>query len=362
MLRLAYFISPHGFGHAARAAAVMQAVFRADDAVHFDIFTSVPCWFFQDSLTAPFSYHELLSDIGLVQKTAFEADLNATLHKLSEFLPFQPLLIKEIAATVRKLNCSIIVCDISPMGIAVAMQAGIPALLVENFTWDWIYQQYVDINTTGPFNGHIDYLQSLFTAVQYHIQTEPVCSPGPADLTTAPVSREIKNPPDRIRKQLGLRRDSKLVLITTGGIKQEYKFLDQLKKLHNITFVLPGAPLRMETRDNLILLPERSDLYHPDLVNASDAVIGKVGYSTLAEVYHAGVPFGYAVRSNFRESGPLVDFIKREMNGVLLDESEFSRGEWRTKLENLLDMPRVQRSAPNGADQIGRFINGISRC
>jgi hypothetical protein len=361
MLRLAYFISPHGFGHAARAAAVMQAVFKTDDAVHFDIFTSVPRWFFQDSLAAPFSYHELVTDIGLVQKTAFEADLNETLHKLFEFLPFQPLLIKEIATTVRKLNCALIICDISPMGIAVGMQAGIPSLLVENFTWDWIYQQYADTNTAAPFNGHIDYLQNLFTAVQYHIQTEPVCNPGPVDLTTAPVSREIKNPPGRIRKQLGLRADSKMVLITTGGIKQEYNFLDQLKRLRSMTFVLPGAGLQMETRDNLILLPERPDLYHPDLVNACDAVVGKVGYSTLAEVYHAGVPFGYAARSNFRETGPLLDFINREMNGVLLDESEFSRGDWRTKLENLLDMPRVQRCATNGADQIGRFITGIIR-
>jgi len=361
MPRLAYFISPHGFGHAARAAAVMQAVFKADESVHFDILTSVPRWFFQDSLTAPFCYHALLTDIGLVQKSAFQADLAATLHKLAEFLPFQPLLIKEMAATVRKLNCAIIICDISPMGIAVGMQAGIPSLLVENFTWDWIYEQYVDMNNTNPFNGHIDYLQNLFTAARYHIQAEPVCNPGPADLRTAPVSREIKNPPDRIRKQLGLRTNSKMVLITTGGVKQEYNFLDQLRKLRSITFVLPQAGFQMETRDNLILLPERSDLYHPDLVNASDAVVGKVGYSTLAEVYHAGVPFGYAALSNFRETGPLVDFINREMNGVPLGESEFSRGDWRTKLEILLDMPRVQRNAPNGADQIGRFITGIIR-
>jgi hypothetical protein len=150
-----------------------------------------------------------------------------------------------------------------------------------------------------------------------------------------------------------------LVLITTGGIKQKYNFLDQLKKFRNMTFVLPGAGTQMEIRDNLILLPEQSDFYHPDLVNASDAVVGKMGYSTLAEVYHAGVPFGYTVRSNFRETGPLVNFINREMNGVLLDETEFGSGKWRTQLEELLDMPRLQRSGPNGADQIGRFITGI---
>jgi len=357
MKRLAYFVSPHGFGHAARAAAVMQAVSELDNAVHFDIFTTVPCWFFQDSLSVSFTYHKLLTDIGLVQKTAFQADLNETLRSLTEFFPFQASLIEEITATVKKLNCILIICDISPLGIPVGKQAGISSVLVENFTWDWIYQQYVD--TAGRFNGPIDYLKTLFEGAEYHIKTEPVCSPGPVDLTTAPVSRKIKNPAGRIREQLGLPTASKMVLITTGGIRQSYGFLDKLRKMRHISFIMPGAGLQMAIRDNLVILPPRSDFYHPDLVNASDAVIGKVGYSTLAEVYHAGVPFGYVVRSNFRESEPMVAFIEREMTGIFLDESEFSMGNWSATLNDLLDLTRVQRSEANGADQIGRFINGL---
>lgn len=356
MKRLAYFISPHGYGHAARAAAVMQAVSEMVAEVHFDIFTTVPSWFFQDSLSDSFTYHNLLTDIGLIQKTAFQADLNATLRKLIEFLPFQLPLIEQIAATIAKLNCLLVICDISPLGIAVGKHAGIPTVLVENFTWDWLYQQYVDV--AERFNGPIDYLKTLFADARYHIQTEPVCSPHPVDLTTAPVSRKVKNPPDRIRKQLGLPA-SKMVLITTGGIAQSYGFLDRLKKMRHIKFILPGAGFQMTTRDNLTILPARSNFYHPDLVNASDAVVGKVGYSTLAEVYHAGVPFAYAVRSNFRESEPMVAYIKSKMNGIFLDESDFCLGAWADKLNDLLDMARDKRSTPNGADQIGRFVTGL---
>jgi len=357
MKRIAYFISPHGYGHAARAAAVMQAVSEISAAVHFDIFTTVPAWFFEDSLSVRFSYHSLLTDIGLIQKTAFQADLDQTLRKLADFLPFDLPLIEKTAAKVKKENCALIICDISPMGIAVGKRAGIRSVLVENFTWDWLYQQYVDMD--GRFNGHIDYLKSLFSAADYHIATEPVCCPGPTDLTAAPVSRKSKNPPDRIRNRLGLPPASKMVLITTGGISQGYGFWERLKKMRDIRFVLPGAGPKMAIRNNLIILPARSDFYHPDLVNASDAVVGKVGYSTLAEVYHAGVPFGYAVRSNFRESGPLAAFIARQMDGIFLDEAEFNAGAWTDKLHILLHMDRVQKSRPNGADQIGRFITGL---
>ncbi len=45
---LAYFISPHGFGHAARACAVMSAILERMPGVRFEIFTEVPRWFFVD--------------------------------------------------------------------------------------------------------------------------------------------------------------------------------------------------------------------------------------------------------------------------------------------------------------------------
>jgi len=140
--RIAYFVSPHGFGHAARAAAVMQAISEIDASVEFEIFTTVPSWFFQDSMSAPFNCHALLTDIGLVQKTAFQADLNKTIGSLNDFLPFPAALISEISTTITTLNCVVIICDISPLGISVGSEAGIPTVLIENFTWDWIYEQY----------------------------------------------------------------------------------------------------------------------------------------------------------------------------------------------------------------------------
>jgi UDP:flavonoid glycosyltransferase YjiC (YdhE family) len=352
--RIAYFISPHGFGHAARAAAVMQAISDIDASVGFEIFTTVPSWFFQDSLSASFTCHALLTDIGLVQKTAFEADLNKTLGCLNEFLPFPASLISEITATVTKLNCVLIICDISPLGIAIANQARIPSVLVENFTWDWIYEQYAAAD--NRFHRHIEYLRSLFQAADYHIQTEPVCCRSTADLTTAPVSRRITTADNRIRKRLALPETARMVLITTGGINQSYGFLEELKKRPDIYFVMPGAAPKTEIRQNCVFLPHRSAYYHPDLVNACDAVVGKVGYSTLAEVYHAGVPFGYVTRSNFRESEPLAAFVEKEMQSVYLKESDFSSGRWLAKLQELLNLNRVQRRVTNGAQQIGRFI------
>jgi hypothetical protein len=157
--RIAYFISPHGFGHAARAAGVMSAIHEIDRSIQFEIFTTIPHWFFQDSLSGPCSYHFLLTDIGLEQKTPLAEDLPKTLQSLDDFLPFGPSQIANLAGEINRLQCEIVICDIAPMGIAVAREAGTQSVLVENFTWDWIYHGYT--SSEARFQRHAVYLESL---------------------------------------------------------------------------------------------------------------------------------------------------------------------------------------------------------
>ena len=354
-LRFAYFVSSHGYGHAARSTAVMAAIYDQQPDVHFEIFTQAPAWFFTNSLNGPFRYHSLLTDIGMVQKTTLTEDISATRQRLQEFVPFDPVQVEKLAEQVTQLDCRLVLCDIAPLGIAVARAAGIPAVLIENFTWDWIYQGYVadEPGLAEP----ITYLQQMFGLADYHIQTEPLCQPSArADLTTGPISRKIKTPAAQIRQQLGLPAEATVVMLTMGGISWRYTFLEQLKSHPQLHFVIPQAQVQLERQDNLILLPPQSDFYHPDLINAADAVIGKVGYSTLAEVYQAGIPFGYVARSKFRESPALTGYIESHMQGLPISETQFQDGAWLARLPDLLALPRFNRNGTNGADQVADFI------
>jgi UDP-N-acetylglucosamine:LPS N-acetylglucosamine transferase len=354
---IAYFISPHGFGHAARAAAVMEALYKLESSIRFEIFTKVPALFFEDSLETPHSYHSVLTDIGLVQKTSLNVDLDETLRSLNSFYPFKSLRITRMARQLKTLNCDLIICDIAPMGLVVAREAGIPSVLVENFTWDWIYRS--DANLNQKTQNHADYLERIFSSADHRIQTEPVCSHQDADLLTRPVSRKIRMPAESYRRQFEIPLEKKVVLITMGGITENYTFLDALKSQKNVYFIILGRFHSVELCDNLILLPHPTQLYHPDLVNAADAVIGKVGYGTLAEVYWAGVPFGYISRPNFSESEKLARFIDSEMPGLPILESDFYNGGWIPLLPKLLDLPRVHRRGPNGAYQAAQYIKSL---
>jgi UDP:flavonoid glycosyltransferase YjiC (YdhE family) len=354
-LRLAIFVSSHGFGHAARATAVLAALAEKHPAIHFDIYTKAPQWFFQESLKASYTYHPLLTDIGVVQETPMQEDLSATVRALDAFLPFDRALLARLAEELRSLGCQMVLCDIAPLGIAVAKAARLPSVLVENFTWDWIYGGYTQ--SAPGFERHIDYLHEVFTSANIHIQASPVCAPtSHADLTTAPIGRTPVTPPTEMRARLGVPPEARLVLVTMGGIPERFQNLDRISGTENIFLVIPGGSEMIQVRDHLVLLPHHSNFYHPDLIHASDAVVGKAGYSTLSEAYHAAVPFAYVARPTFRESGPLTAFIDREMNGFEIPLSEYHSGQWVERLPTLLKIPRPVRNSVNGADEAAELI------
>lgn len=355
--RIAFFISPHGFGHSARASAIIEALYSIKHPIRVEIFTTVPEWFFQESLNRDFGYHFLLTDIGLVQKTPLIEDISATVEQLKKFLPFQPSRLKQIARTINALGCRLIICDISPLGIAVAKEAGVPSVLVENFTWDWIYQGYED--EEPELQEFALYLKEQFEQADYLIQTEPVCQPRAANLTTLPVSRKPRKNPAEVREELGISPTSKMVLISLAGTTPQWESLKKLKSLQGIYFVITGgvSMKQIHREGNVILIPQRSNFYHPDLVQASDGVIAKLGYSTLAEIYTSGVPYGYIPRERFRESKILSNYVREQMKGVAIAQEEIQDGRWVKAVEVLLSLSRIQREvtiAP--AEQIGKFI------
>lgn len=354
--RIACFISPHGYGHAARSCAILEAIQERDSSIQLDIFTRVPKWFFEESLPGAFTYHDLLTDIGLVQDTPLHENLSETLARLDQFIPFEKRLLTGLAKQLAHLQCRLVICDISPLGIAAAREAGIPSILVENFTWDWIYEPYAEAD--GRFKKHIRFLHEIFTQADFHIQTLPVCRESDnADLKTSPVSRKPKHSASQVRKELGIPEHAKTVLITMGGIENDFQTHKwQVLLPEEVFFIIPGGHSACRRVGNFVLLPHHSQFFHPDLVSASDLVIGKAGYSTLAETYLAGLPFGYFSRPTFREAQILEDFIQKEMSGIRIHESDFRSGDIAPLLSELLALPRIQRSGCNGSDQAAVFI------
>lgn len=351
---IATFVSAHGFGHAARSTAVMAAIQRRSPEVHFHIFTQAPAWFFADSLAGPHTCHPMETDVGLVQRSPLEEDLGQTLVRLDALFPLTADRLAGCCRQVAAQNCRLVICDIAALGIAVAKELGLPSILVENFTWDWIYASYP--HAPPELQAHARYQAELYAQASYRIQAEPVCRPLTVDLTVPPVCRQSRVPRAQTRQQLGLAQETPLVLVTMGGTPATYTFLNRLGQLKEVCFLLPGLGQTLVHEGNRIKMPARSEFRHPDLIAAADAVVGKVGYSTLAEIYHAGTPFGFVQRPDFPESPPLADYIRTEMASLEIAPRDFEEGRWISMLKPLLALPRNSPRSPNGAELSADFV------
>ena len=354
MKRIACFVTPHGLGHAARAAAVMDALQERIADLHFDIYTTVAEAFFAASLRSPFTYHRLDTDLGLVQKTVYEEDLAATIKQLDAITPYAPARMTSLARRLREDGCELVICDIAPMGIMAAREAGIRSVLIENFTWDWIYAGYLD--SEPAFEKHVRYFGSIFASTDVHIQTAPACLPTQADLQVPVVGRKVREARHSVRERLGVPESATTVLFSLNQLSPDAPAIQRLLDLPGVYVVIPSSDAQPHRHDRVLQLPHQSAFFHPDLVNAADIVIGKVGYSTLAEVFHAGAAFGYVPRSRFRESPILEAFIRTRMVCHEIPEREIEQGDWVDAVPALSLARRPARDPRNGADVIADYL------
>lgn len=360
MLRLAAFVSPHGFGHAARTVAVLEALGERLPELEVDLWTSVPPWFFAESLTVPWRFRELVCDVGLVQKSPVEEDLPASLAALDRGWRLEggKDRLEEVASELVADGCHVVLCDIAPLGLAVARVAGLPSILVENFTWDWIYEPLVAAEP--GFAPWIERLRSCFALADLHLQLEPVCRPTAEATPIPPVARRPLSSPASVRRRLGVDEGRAMILVSLGGIAHRLDRLTLLADREDCVFVLPGAAEEERWERNLRLLPHHSPVHHPDLVAAADVVAGKLGYSTVAESLAAGARLLYVPRPGFRESETLEAYVCDRLPSLAIGWAELQTGQWTERLKGLLTVPRPpavpSRGATVAAGRIASFL------
>mgnify|MGYP003414460529 CR=1 FL=1 len=120
-----------------------------------------------------------------------EEDLPASLRALAEFWSAaERFRIREVASAVRASGASCVVADIAPFGLEVARAAGLPAVLIENFTWDWIYEPLAAIEPR--ISDWAERMAVMFARPDLHLQLEPCCRPNVGALAVPPVARAVR--------------------------------------------------------------------------------------------------------------------------------------------------------------------------
>ena len=359
MPRLGVFVTPHGFGHAARVSAVVAALARRLPDLELDLHTTVPEWFFAASLPAGFRYRPFACDVGLVQRDAVHEDLGATVAALERLWDAggPAAAVARVAEELRVSAADAVLCDISPLGLAAARAAGLPAILLESFTWDWIYEGY--LGAEPRLAAWIERLRPLAEGADLRLQAAPCCRSVAGARAVAPIARRPRAGRAAVRARLGIDGERPLVLVSFGGIETRIDSTARWEELAEVDFVVPGGAAEERREGHRILLPHRTPVPHPDLVAAADLVVGKLGYSTVAEAFAAGTRVAYLPRPAWRESAVLERFVHERLPALALDAAEFASGEWVARLPALLARPRPAPGDASGAEPAAEAIAAL---
>lgn len=360
-MRVAYYISSHGYGHAARQQPVIQHLIQHGIQVY--VGTAAPEKFFRNVA----GYHHEYYDIGMLQADALSFDVERTLKWYADFLTTRSDMIRREVDFIRDQGIRLVVADMPPIAFEIAEQAGIPSIAMTHFTWDWVYEHYM---TDFPqFRYLIGLIREAYQRATLALQMQiPIPHEfdmfrlvEPIPLVHNPINRSR----DAIRHEFGVPDGWRMALLTMGGHDWGSSDIRALKKLREWIFlVMPGAWDQVrDAPDRFRMIPNGYLDFH-NLIAHADVVVGKAGGSTVAEVIGHQTPMLYTLQDNWREAALLDRSLQQYGAAKRIDLRAFTSGEWVAELEAFVDqehswVPVVRNGAEIASYRIRMLLDQL---
>jgi hypothetical protein len=346
MRKLCYYISGHGLGHASRSGQILAALAEHYPAITIKVVTDAPTWFLRDNLPPTVKVSCRRLDVGVVQSDSLHMQLDATLAACRALIARADCLVAAEAASLQTAGIDLVVTDVPAIACLAAESAGCPAVILSNFTWDWIYAGFVP--GQPGFNEIIDWHRAAYSRASLVLRLPfhaPMDHGAPAEDLPL-VARRCQHSASEVRRQLKIRRNQNLALLSFGGFGLTGANLESLATLENWAFL--GDPGLAGQAQNLRPLPE--GFSYPDLVNAADVVITKPGYGIVAEGIAHGTAVLYTSRGAFREQALLIEGLHQYTRALEIGNRDLLTGDWHDPLQQLLRQPSPSAPPPtNGA-------------
>lgn len=349
-MSIAAYVTSHGFGHATRTAEVLREVGTVAAGEELFVVSTAPARLFGELGGAVL--RPVASDVGLAQKDALTIDEPATLERWRAFTATWSSRVDEEARWLNAVRARVVLGDVPPLAFAAAQAAGVPAVALANFSWDWIYAHLA--RRWPALREAAEHSAAAYGTAALLLQL-----PFAGDLTVFPrrepiplVGRQPKVGRAVARKALGLGRRP-AVLVSFGGLGLPGFRGDSLAGLTDFDFLvsepLVNAPAHVRALDADSLEP--MGLGYRDVVGAADVVLTKPGYGIVSDAIASRVRLVYTERGDFPEYPVMVREMGRYLPAVYVSNEDLRRGHLRGALEEVL-----ARTYPPPADVSGARV------
>ncbi|XP_062098515.1 L-arabinokinase-like isoform X2 [Humulus lupulus] len=353
-LVFAYYVTGHGFGHATRVVEVVRHLIMAGHDVH--VVTGAPEFVFTSEVQSPRLFlRKVLLDCGAVQADALTVDRLASLEKYSQtaVVPRASILATEVE-WLNSIKADLVVSDVVPVACRAAADAGIRSVCVTNFSWDFIYAEYV--MAAGHHHRSIVWqIAEDYSHCEFLIRLPGYC-PMPAfrDVIDVPlVVRRLHKSRKEVRKEQGIEEEVKLAILNFGGQPAGWKLKEEFLPPGWLCLVC-GASDTQELPPNFIKLAK--DAYTPDLIAASDCMLGKIGYGTVSEALAYKLPFVFVRRDYFNEEPFLRNMLEFYQGGVEMIRRDLLTGHWAPYLERAITLRPCYEAGINGGEVAAHIL------
>jgi L-arabinokinase len=350
-LTIAFYVSAHGLGHASRDVELINEIIRQQPDLRIEVRTSAPSWVFGRVRGTGVEVQPCETDTGMVQLDSLRLDIEETARSAAAFYRDFDRRVGVEAARLRESGARLVIGDVPPLACAAAQAAGLPSVLVANFTWDWIYAYYPEFESLAP--GVVDRIGAAYSSAAKALRL-PI-SGGFESVAAVTedvpfIARRSTSDPADTRRLLGFERGQRLVLSSFGGYGLTLPY-DRIAG-SGLAVIAPA-------------LPPPHGLKYEDLVAASDLVVSKPGYGIVSECVANRTPLLYASRGRFAEYEVMRTEMPRLLRCRHIETEDLLAGNWRDGVEALLaqeepsERPRVD-GASVAAAAILEILNGLS--
>lgn len=371
---IAYYISDYGYGHAARSIAVIRAMLRQASEhglpLNLHLVSGRVLPFLEQSLRAQFEagsceghrlqLRSMESGPGYaLRQGTCQADVGLLRQAYIPYAGKMPRQIRKEAAWLGGAGIRLVVSDIVPEAFPAASKAGIPSVGISNFTWYTAYQDMLPAELLAPLaKAYLD--MDRFIALPG--AREPAWAAEPS-IHAGFFSRQAgAAEAAELRKRLDPSGERKLVCLFPGRDTGKVDLLQSLPLLNDRRW-LPIVSSTMELPEGLgpvVRIPAEateSQLY----VAASDLVLTKPGWGTVAEAVAFGKPLVLLERPLFREDRCTMEALAGLHPHLAMSEDQLVRPDLGDRLLHGLEAAAfsVQPAAAGRPDEAGLIASRL---
>lgn len=296
------YLSDHGFGHAARNIPIMKELLAVDQAVNIIVKTGIAQGEFIESNFLGESRLSVIKesmDVGLVLKPmSFELDVPALEERVKQSIESWKQRIEREVQFLTHQQPDLIVSDIVPWVFQAAKQVKIKSVLMSNFTWVEIYDEYLNPELVKSYQDCYDLADEVFIyelsgskMKERFVKYEEVslCARD-FDLSAVAEIQSQYNQP--------------LVLVSVGRSVDLAEEIDVSNEPYHF-IVTEGIQL---VGENVTYLAKETPNTH-DYLCASEFVVTKAGFGTVAEALLAKKKIAVIERDSIAEDRATVEWL-----------------------------------------------------